>query len=294
MNYDWMRQKLEAFLALCEQYEAASGPAGEYNRATMKPISDKIDYEVPTVQEIIGQLDQSLLPEGFGTAWHMRGLSETTKATRRALAVVRDREEWKVNLAPDSPSLVADELHPNIWGAAAKIWEAGEYKHAAQAACTSLSDHIKKKAGSHLNDRDLVAQVFKAEPPTASQSGCTCQATRQTKLGNPASKGCTLSRKGHLQASAISPPMTRPPGRNTRRWSILPFSLWSHDGQTRLNWRPRDLQEPGQSFDPSLITFVSKLKATPARRGEDLIAASQAPTMARNDQNIGTQGKARS
>jgi uncharacterized protein (TIGR02391 family) len=170
MNYDWMRQKLEAFLALCEQYEAASGPAGQYNRATMKPIGDKIDYEVPTVQRIIGELDQSLLPEGFGTAWLTGGLGETTKATRRALAVVRDREEWKINLAPDSPSLVADELHPNIWGAAAKIWEAGEYKHAAQAACTSLSDHIKKKAGSHLNERELVEAVFTAKPPTATQN----------------------------------------------------------------------------------------------------------------------------
>jgi uncharacterized protein (TIGR02391 family) len=194
MNYDWMRQKLEAFLALCEQYEAASGPAGDYNRATMKPIGDKIDYEVPTVQRIIGELDQSLLPEGFGTAWLTGGLSETTKATRRALAVVRDREEWKVNLAPDSPSLIADELHPNIWEAAAKIWETGEYKHAAQAACTSLSDHIKKKAGSVLNDRDLVAQVFKAEQPTPSQS-------RLHFRGDPADKNWQSRQQGlHLVA----------------------------------------------------------------------------------------------
>jgi hypothetical protein len=114
VNYDWMRQKLQDFLTFCQQYEAASGPAGEYNRATMKPIADMIDDRVPTVQRIIGQLDPSLLPEGFGTAWHMGGLSETTKATRRALAIVRDREQWEANLAPDSPSLVADELHPNI------------------------------------------------------------------------------------------------------------------------------------------------------------------------------------
>ena len=170
MNYDWMRQNLEAYLALCEQYDAASGPAGEYNKATMKPIADKLDDEAPTVQRIIGELDPSLLPEGFGTAWHMSGLGETTKATRRALAIARNREEWKVNLAPDSPSLVADELHPNIWGAAAKIWEAGEYKHAAQAACTSLSDHIKKKARSHLNDRALVTKVFSMDEPKPGQS----------------------------------------------------------------------------------------------------------------------------
>jgi uncharacterized protein (TIGR02391 family) len=170
VNFDWMRQELEAFLALCEQYEAASGPAGEYNRATMKPIADKIDEEVPTAERIIGQLDPSLLTEGFGTAWHSGGLSETIKMTRRALGVVRHREAWKDNLAPDSPSLIADELHPSIWEAAAKIWETGEYRQAAQAACTSLSGHIKKRAGSHLRDRALVAQVFSMEEPKPGQS----------------------------------------------------------------------------------------------------------------------------
>jgi hypothetical protein len=84
VNNDWIRQKLEEFLALCQQYEAESGPGGDYNAATMKPIQDKIDDAVPTVQRIIGQLDPSLLSDGFGTAWHIGGLSETTRTTRRA------------------------------------------------------------------------------------------------------------------------------------------------------------------------------------------------------------------
>jgi hypothetical protein len=84
--------------------------------------------------------------------------------------VLHDREEWKINLAPDAPSLSADKLHPIIWDAAATIWETGEYELAAQAACVSLSAHIKTKASSHLNDRELVTQVFTAEPPTPSQS----------------------------------------------------------------------------------------------------------------------------
>jgi hypothetical protein len=169
MDYNWMRQKLEAFLAVCEQYQAVSRP--EYDRTTMKPIGDKIDDQVPTVERIIGQLDPNLLTERFGTAWHMGGLSETIKATRRALAVVRDRDEWKVNLAPDSPSLTADEFHPTVWKAAAEVWSTGEYKMAAQAACISLSAHIKDKAGSPpLNDGQLVAQVFSTDEPKPGQS----------------------------------------------------------------------------------------------------------------------------
>lgn len=46
MNIDWMRQKLEDFLALCEQYEATRVPAGDYD-TTMKPILDNIDYALP-------------------------------------------------------------------------------------------------------------------------------------------------------------------------------------------------------------------------------------------------------
>ena len=99
-----------------------------------------------------------------------RLVGETVRQTRKAIAVLHDREEWKINLAPDAPSLSADKLHPIIWDAAATIWETGEYELAAQAACVSLSAHIKTKASSYLNDRELVTQVFTAEPPTPSQS----------------------------------------------------------------------------------------------------------------------------
>jgi hypothetical protein len=169
MNIDWMRQKLEDFLALCEQYEATRVPAGDYD-TTMKPILDNIDYALPTVQQIIGQLDPNLLTDEFGKDLYIGGLGETVRQTRKAIAVLHDREEWKINLAPDAPSLSADKLHPIIWDAAATIWETGEYELAAQAACVSLSAHIKTKASSHLNDRELVTQVFTAEPPTPSQN----------------------------------------------------------------------------------------------------------------------------
>ena len=45
----------------------------------------------------------------------------------------------------------------------------GEYKLAAGSACTSLSAHIKSKADSHLNDRELAAQVFKSDLPAPTQ-----------------------------------------------------------------------------------------------------------------------------
>jgi hypothetical protein len=169
VNINWMRQKLEAFLALCEDYEAATDAIGNYHKPTMKPIDNMIADALPTVEEIIRQLDPKLLTDEFGIALHIGGLSGTIRPTRKAIAILRDREELRINLAPDPPSLSADQLHPTIWRAAAPMWEAGQYKHAAQDASISLSDHIKKKAGSHLNEGELVAQVFKPDPPAQSQ-----------------------------------------------------------------------------------------------------------------------------
>jgi hypothetical protein len=67
--------------------------------------------------------------------------------------------------------LPADEFHPTVWKAAADVWDTGEYKMAAQAACISLSAHIKEKAGSPpLNERALVAQVFSTDEPKPGQN----------------------------------------------------------------------------------------------------------------------------
>jgi hypothetical protein len=64
--------------------------------------------------------------------------------------------------------------------------------------------------------------------------------------------------------------MTTPFGPNTRRWSILPFSLWSHDGQTRLNLHPCDRNEPAGAWSTSPAAppggspgfYMSKIKTS--------------------------------
>jgi uncharacterized protein (TIGR02391 family) len=208
VNIDWMRQKLQDFRTLCDEHEAARGTGYKGSRGTgyatdssvtTKPIGDQILDALPTVEQIIRHLDPTLLTDGFGKDRYPDGYFETARQTRMAIAVLRDREEWKTNLAPDSPSISADELHPTVWNAAATVWETDEYKLAAQQACVSLSAHIKAKAGSHLNDRDLVAQVFKPEPPTSTQK-------RLHLPGNPADRNWQSRQQGlhHLAQGAFA------------------------------------------------------------------------------------------
>ena len=99
------------------------------------------------------------------------------------------------------------------------MWEAGEYQHAAQDACISLSEHIKTKAGSHLNERDLVAQVFKPEPPTPTPS-------RLYFPGNPADKNWqSRQQRLHLLAqgafAGIRNIAVHVKGAWSERWSSL-------------------------------------------------------------------------
>src|SRR5215207_6021181 len=150
MNIDWMRQKLEAFVTLCERYNLA---LRQPDAALMRQIRDDIADALPTVKEIMLRLDENLLEPAVKTAFVKQpfgrpdqpgGMRESELITRMALGVLRDREELKVNLAPDSPSLTADEFHPTVWKTAVDVWDADEYKMAAQAACISLSAHIKE------------------------------------------------------------------------------------------------------------------------------------------------------
>ena len=230
------------------QYQEAS----HYDRLTIEPIEDSIADALPTVEQIVRQLDSRLLTTTFGFPDHLLGMSQSGRQTRKALAVLRDREDWKRNLAPDSPSLTADEFHPTVWKGAAEVWNTGEYKMAAQAACISLSAHIKEKAGSPpLNDRQLVAQVFSMDEPKPGQSRLHFPGNHADENWKSRQQGLQHLAQGHSQGSATSLPMTTPFGPSTRRWSILPFSLWSHDGQTRLNLHPCDRNEPAGAWSTS-------------------------------------------
>jgi hypothetical protein len=100
----------------------------------------------------------------------MLGASGAADAVEQALGILRDQDEWKVNLAPDAPSLVADQFHPTIWKAASAIWDTGQYRVAVQQGAVSLSAHIAAKAGSSLTERELVQLVFKADSPSAGQT----------------------------------------------------------------------------------------------------------------------------
>ena len=141
MNNDWVRTKLEEFLATCEEHRRLRDriPPGRYwDEGLMRPITNMVERQLPTVRRIIETLDASLLSDDFGVSGVYGGLGSTETTTRKALAVLEDRDEWREHLGPEGPALAAEGLHNWIWGAAAQSWDAGQHEAAVESAAKSL------------------------------------------------------------------------------------------------------------------------------------------------------------
>jgi hypothetical protein len=168
MDREWMRQRLEKYKTLCEAYDLEYERSGYEYTSNVDRLNSQINAEVPTVREIVKRLDPDLA-EDITNPLAMSGTSKARRAVEQSLGILRDQDEWKAKLAPDAPSLIADQFHPNVWNAASAIWDTGQYRVAVQQAAVSLSAHIAKKAGSPLTERALVSQVFSKDDPRQGQ-----------------------------------------------------------------------------------------------------------------------------
>lgn len=87
MNREWMRERLEAFKALCEAYNLESRRA-EYNDAH-RAISDQMASQMPTVRQILSRLDPALV-QRVEMPMHMGGAFGSLRAVQEGLGILRD------------------------------------------------------------------------------------------------------------------------------------------------------------------------------------------------------------
>jgi hypothetical protein len=191
-----MRQRLERFRAACEEYDQENRRSGFNGSPGAEQLYSEINSAVPTVREIVKLLAPDLV-ERIKPPSHMLGASGAGAAAEQALGILRDQDEWKANLAPDAPSLVADQFHPTVWNAASAIWDTGSYRIAVLQSAVSLSTHVAAKAISGLAERELVNEVFAPADPCRARRGFTSRGTRRARPGGRARMGCTCSLKEH-------------------------------------------------------------------------------------------------
>jgi len=158
-----MRERLLQFERVCQRYELFE--RSPMNEQTLSEVAAELATLEPTIREIFKRIDPQIAETDLEPSY-TSGVYHPLRAVRQALGILRDQDEWTENLAPDAPSVIADQFHPRIWAAASVLWDTGQYRVAVGQAATALSTHIAAKARSHLADRKLVSELFApADPP---------------------------------------------------------------------------------------------------------------------------------
>lgn len=186
-----MRERMEILLALCREYDSDSR-----ERKYDLPIASTIRAQIPAARKIVAAIESDLIEGHFGMDQAYGGFYETRHTLEMALGLLADQDELTAMLAPDAPSIVADELHPIIWRAAAPLWDTGEFMAAVQQAAVNLSVHVKSRVGSHLNERELMQQVFSPDLPKAGQTRLHLPGDRNDKNWRSAQEGLHLIAQG--------------------------------------------------------------------------------------------------
>ncbi|MBS2966695.1 hypothetical protein KGA66_26900 [Actinocrinis puniceicyclus] len=177
MDRAWMRRKLEQALEVRQQLDfhqelAAGKQLDEDGVAYFDSIPpQELVYFLmvrlePTVQEIFRAID----PEGrflsSDSDWNHTYTPVDRHNLERAVALVEDQQEWAVRLAPDSPSLVADQFHHWVWSAAQPLFQSGHHRAAVHAAANSVTVNTQAKVNrTDVFDDDLMNQVFSSDAP---------------------------------------------------------------------------------------------------------------------------------
>lgn len=171
MNRQWMRDQLTEYLALLEKYFSAQGPplattsTGQYTRRAVGPRTvslAELRQREPTVKEVLKRLDPTLAEFKFET---VGGKTDARNAAQRGLGILADMDDWAANLAPDAPTLPADQFHPWVWEAARTFWDSKHCRAAVDAAANAINAHTQNKVGRNdIADTDLMNQVFTEQP----------------------------------------------------------------------------------------------------------------------------------
>jgi hypothetical protein len=162
--------KVRGFITLLEQSQRIySQSPNRLQNPEWKQTDNQIQEQLPLILRIADRADPDLAvmlkEQSHGWRYY-----QTVKAARQLAGLLSSIEEAERILGPVGPKLAAANLHPWIWNAAVSLWDDGHMREAVQAAATAFFDsHLLAKLGvpARPSAKDLVAQAFSTDPPTA-------------------------------------------------------------------------------------------------------------------------------
>ena len=174
LAYEHLAGVLELIDRWGELYERRWGNQAPYQKQPgLAPQVDGLIDEVRTRTKLAHDVITVMGEEDLAAkvVEHEEGLygghpfTQARVAIVEAIAILAQREELAEIVGPVGPRLVASELHPTIWGAAAKLWDDGHIRPAVQTAATALEGLLQGIAGPGLSGENL-AGLFSTNGPT--------------------------------------------------------------------------------------------------------------------------------
>lgn len=171
------RERLTEVLQLIDRwgalYDRRWGKHGSYGEdrgldAQLKADRDAVQARVRFAHDLIAAMGEPEL--SLEVVEHNEGMygghpfTRARKAIVEAVAILGQREELAAIIGPVGPKLSASELHPTIWGAAARLWDDGHSRAAVQTAATALEGLLQGVAGPGVAGENL-AGLFSTNVP---------------------------------------------------------------------------------------------------------------------------------
>ncbi|GAA2507357.1 hypothetical protein GCM10010393_45220 [Streptomyces gobitricini] len=183
-----MRQQLENFASLAVRYQDSKRPGDVLGD---KDLRAQLHQSEPTVKQILHRLDPQLAKTVNIDV--MAGVATSRNQVLRGLGILADMDEWAVRLAPDAPSIAADQFHSWVWDAARPFWESQHFRAAVHTAASSINAHMQNKLGrSDIADDKLVQEAFSDKAPEPGKP-------RLRIPGDPTSPTVQSRQRGALQ-----------------------------------------------------------------------------------------------
>jgi hypothetical protein len=183
-----MRQRLKEFDELARKFWDA-----RYNNGDTSSARKRLFEAEPTVLQILRRLDPQKSEVEVLAEGDWGELTINVNEVRRGIGILTDMDEWALRLAPDAPSLPADQFHPWVWDAARTFWESKHYRAAVHAAATSINAHLQNKIGRRdVSDAKLVQEALSEKAPEPGKP-------RLRIPGDPTEPGVQTRQRGALQ-----------------------------------------------------------------------------------------------
>ncbi|GAA1315386.1 TIGR02391 family protein [Pseudonocardia xinjiangensis] len=161
MDRPWMIERLNAFIDLAEESLTLANPY----KAERKALQRKLQESDPVIREILNAVRPGL---GDYRKTATSGWSGARTAAQTAVGILKELDDLRNRLAPDSPTLPADTFHPWVWDAARTFWESRHYAQAVEQAWKSINAHLQNKVGRRdVSDDALVNAALPMTEPKA-------------------------------------------------------------------------------------------------------------------------------